>query len=88
MTNEIYWLSQKSKHGSLHHRCWSAKSYASYSWLYRLRLILGVKYTVVFLILVFYKSFSLFLGILEGLFGVIWYLTTPLADPVYSRRYS
>ena len=64
------------------------KAIASHSWLYRLRLILGVKYTVVFLILVFYTSFSLFFGILEGLFRVIWYLTTPLADPVYSCRYS
>ena len=64
------------------------KAKASYSWLYRLRLILGIKYTVVSLILVFYTSFSLFFGILEGLFRVIWYLTTPLVDPVYSCRYS
>ena len=36
---------------------------------------------MVFLILVFNTSFSLFLGILEGLFRVFWYSTTPLADP-------
>ena len=38
-----------------------------------------------FLILVFYISFSIIFGILEGLFQVFWYSTTPpplLADPV------
>ena len=45
------------------------------------QLILGVKYSVVFLILVFYTSFSIIFGILEGLFQIFWYSTTPLADP-------
>ena len=41
------------------------------------QLILGVKYNVVFLILVFYTSFSIIFGILEALFQVFWYSTTP-----------
>ena len=48
-------------------------------------LILGLEYTVVFLILVFYTSFSIIFGILEGLFRVFWYSTTPPADPVWNR---
>ena len=44
---------------------------------------MGIKYTVFFLILVFYTSFSTIFGILEGLFRVFWYSTTPLADPDY-----
>ena len=47
-------------------------------------LAVGIKYTVVFLILVFYTSFSLCFGLLEGLFRVFLYSTTsPLADPVW-----
>ena len=46
------------------------------------RPILGIKYTVLFLILVFYMSFSIILGILEGLFRAFWYSTTP--QPVYT----
>ena len=51
---------------------------------YSSRPILGIKYTVSFLILVFYMSFSIIFGILEGLFQVFWYSTTPPppADPV------
>ena len=45
------------------------------------QLILGVKYNVVFLILVFYTSFSIIFGILEGLFRVFWYSTTPPGRP-------
>ena len=39
--------------------------------------ILGITQTVFFLILVFYASFSVIFGILEGLFQVFWYSTTP-----------
>ena len=49
---------------------------------------LGEKYTVVFLILVFYTSFSIIFDILEGLFRVFWYFTTPLADPDKSHAFS
>ena len=44
--------------------------------------ILGTKYTVVFLILVFYKSFSIIFGILKYIF---WYSTnsTPPPPPPY-----
>ena len=40
---------------------------------------MGIKYVVLFLILVFYMSFSIIFGILEGLFRVhvFWYSTTP-----------
>ena len=42
-------------------------------------------YTAVFLILVFYMCFSLFFGILVGLFLVFWYSTTPPPpDPVWT----
>ena len=37
----------------------------------------SVKYTVVFLILVFYTSFSIIFGILEGLFRVLHYPSPP-----------
>ena len=40
-----------------------------------------IKYTVFFLILVFYTSFSIIFGILEGLFQVFWYPTTPPGRP-------
>ena len=40
-------------------------------------LILGIKDTVVFLILVFCTSFSLLFGILKGSLRVFWYSTTP-----------
>ena len=40
-----------------------------------------IKYTVFFLILVFYTSFSILFGILEGLFQVFWYPTTPRGRP-------
>ena len=50
--------------------------------------ILGIKYTVVFLILVFYKSFSIIFGIYWkvyfGYFGIPLTLPTPLPTP--SRR--
>ena len=45
------------------------------------QLILGVKYNVVFLILVFYTSFSIIFGILEALFQVLGIPPPPLADP-------
>ena len=46
------------------------------------RLILGIKYnTVVFLILEFYTSFTIIFDVVESLFEVFWYSTTPLADP-------
>ena len=35
-----------------------------------------------FLIFVLNTIFSIIFGILEGLFQVFWYSTTPLADPV------
>ena len=41
----------------------------------------GVKYSVFFLILVFYASFRIIFGILEGLFRVFWYSTTPPPPP-------
>ena len=40
-----------------------------------------IKYTVFFLILVCYTSFSIIFGILEGLFQVFWYPTTPPGQP-------
>ena len=43
---------------------------------------------MVFLILVFYTSSSIIFGILEGLFRVFWYSTTPLADPDKSHAFS
>ena len=67
-------VSNPNKHGSLHHRFWSAKIQASYSLLHS-RLISGIKNNMVFLILVFYTSFSLFFGLF--LFRVFWYSTTP-----------
>ena len=44
---------------------------------------MGIKYVVLFLILVFYMSFSIIFGILEGLFRVhvFWYSTTPPGQP-------
>ena len=43
----------------------------------------GYKVYRVFLNLVFYTSFSIIFGVLEGLFRVFWYSTTPLplVDP-------
>ena len=38
-------------------------------------------YVVFFLILVFYTSFSIIFGILEGLFQVFWYPTSPPGRP-------
>ena len=40
------------------------------------QLIFGIKYTVVLLILVFYSSFSIIFGILEGLIRGFWNSTT------------
>ena len=48
--------------------------------------ILDINYTIVFLILVFYTSFSIIFGILEGLFRVFWYSTTPPPLPTPPRR--
>ena len=54
-----------------------------YIWVFNFRytvflcLKLGIKYTAFFLILVFYTSFSVIFGVLEGLFRVFWYSTTP-----------
>ena len=51
--------------------------------------MLCIKYTVVFLILVFYISFSLFFGILEGLSQVFWYSTIPLTRvAIHFNQYS
>ena len=47
---------------------------------------MDVKYIVFFLMLVFYTSFSVIFGILEGLFRVFWYSTDPLADLGLSRQ--
>ena len=63
---------------SLHHRCLSAKSS---TWLLiSIQLILAIKYTVVFLTLLFYTSFSFFpvdWKVYFGNFGI----PTPLAYP-------
>ena len=44
-------------------------------------LKLGIKYTEFFLVLVFYTSFSIVFGMLEGLIQVFWYSTTPSLPP-------
>ena len=44
---------------------------------YSLMTNFGSKVYCVFLILVFYTSFSIIFGILEGLIQVFWYSTTP-----------